>query len=40
MEYDDRRRKVLIEAGYKVITLWETDIKNDNYFKILKENKV
>ena len=39
-EYDKKRKKVLTEAGYKVITLWETDIKNGNYFKILKENKV
>jgi len=39
-EYDNHRRKILTDAGYKVIMLWETDIKNGNYFKILKENKV
>ena len=39
-EYDKRRRQVLTDAGYKVITLWETDIRNGNYYKILKENKV
>lgn len=39
-QYDKKRRKVLTDAGYKVIALWETDIKNGNYFKILKENKV
>jgi hypothetical protein len=39
-EDDNKRKEVLADAGYKVITLWETDIKNGNYFKILKENKV
>lgn len=39
-EYDNNRRKILTEAGYKVVTLWEEDIRNGNYFKILQENKV
>ena len=36
-EYDKRRKQVLTDAGYKVITLWETDIRNGDYYKILKK---
>lgn len=39
-EYDKKRTEILRDAGYKVISIWETDIKNGNYFKILNENNI
>ncbi len=33
---DNIKSKYSIEHGYRILCLWETDIKNDNYKKILK----
>jgi hypothetical protein len=36
----DRLKKEYIGNDYYIIYLWETDIKNDSFKKILKENGI
>jgi len=36
MVFDNLKLEYVVEKKYRLLSIWETDIKNDNYKKILK----